>query len=208
MAQCHPFFITFVPMEKEAKFRCAGCGMEFSAQTPAYISVQRNPELKQAVVSGSLFVKECPHCGNRQIIKFPLVYVDTAASLLIYLSESATINIDDSAGFTCRLVSDAGSLIEKIKIFDAGLDDIAIEMCKFVTLQELGKQVELKFFKLEGAEGDMIFTYPENGEMQMLSVGLNVYEDCRKILQRNPSIEENAKGLVKIDREWLSMFLA
>lgn len=208
MAQCHPFFITFVPMEKEAKFCCAKCGKEFRAQTPMYVSVERNPEMKQEIISGKLFIKECPYCGNRQIIRFPLVYVDTAASLLIYLSESSAINIDDPAGFTCRLVSDAGSLIEKIKIFDAGLDDIAIEMCKFVTLQELGKQVELKFFKLEGAEGDMIFTYPEKGEMQMLSVGLNVYEDCRKILRRNPSIEEGAKGLVKIDRDWLSTFLA
>lgn len=190
------------------KFSCIKCGNELTAQIFSYINVGQNPELKQEVISGNLFIKECPHCGNRQLIKYPLVYVDSQLSLLLCLSESPTLHIEETAGFTCRLVSDAGSLIEKIKIFDSGLDDIAIEMCKFVTLQELGKQVDLKFFKTEGSEGDMIFTYPEKGQMQMLSVGLNVYEDCRKILLRNPSISENAKGLVKIDRDWLSTFLA
>lgn len=195
-------------MEKESKFCCIKCGLEFTAKTPAYIDAGLSPESKQSVLDGSLFVKECPHCGKRQIIKFPLIYVDKQSNLLLCLSESPSIRIDDAAGYICRLVADVGSLIEKIKVFDAGLDDIAVEMCKFVTLQELGKQVDLKFFKTEGPEEDMIFTYPDKGQMQMLSVGLNVYEDCRRILQRNPAIEEGARGLVKIDRDWLATFLA
>ena len=100
-----------------------------------------------------------------------------------------------------------GELVEKVKIFDAGLDDIVVELCKYVTLRELGRQVPLKFFRLDGADGEMTFTYPLDGEMQMLAVGLNVYEDCSGILQRNPVLREKAAGLVAVDATWLAQFM-
>lgn len=194
-------------MKQSQNIRCNSCGEGFKVDIQTFVDIDADPFAKEAVISGEFFLKECPHCGKKQLVKYPLIYVDRKQQLLFCLSDTA-LKIDDMAGFTGRLVPDAGTLIEKIKIFDAGLDDIAVEMCKFITVQELGKQVELKFFKTEGSENDLIFTYPENGQMQMLSVGLNVYEDCRKILQRNPAVEESAKGLVRIDREWLSTFLA
>ena len=106
-----------------------------------------------------------------------------------------------------RLVGDVGSFIEKVKIFDAGLDDVPMEFCKFVTRQEMDKDVDLKFLRTDGADQDIILTYPEGGQMQMLSVGFNVYEDCCAIVGRNPVITESLKGLVKVDREWVEQFL-
>ena len=41
----------------------------------------------------------------------------------------------------------------------------------------------------------------------MISVGFNVYEDCAGILRRNPSIKEAARGLVKVDPDWLSNYI-
>ena len=99
-----------------------------------------------------------------------------------------------------------GDLVEKIKVFDAGLDDLVIEMCKFVTAQELKKDIPLKFAGMDGADNEMTFTYPEQGEMQMVAVGFNVYEDCAGILQRNPLIRESATGLAVIDQAWLTRF--
>ena len=97
-------------------------------------------------------------------------------------------------------------MIEKIKIFDAGLSDVAIEICKFVTMQELGRDVSLKFYKMEGTDGELTFAYPEKGQMQMLEIGQNVYADALGILSRNPELENKAGGLAKIDQEWLSRF--
>ena len=101
-----------------------------------------------------------------------------------------------------------GELIEKINIFDSGLDDVVIEMCKYVTRHELGKDVPLKFFKLNGADSEMTFTYPEDGQMQMVEVGFKVYGDCAGIVNRNPLMKEAAQGLVAVDSGWLSRFLA
>lgn len=101
-----------------------------------------------------------------------------------------------------------GDLMEKVKIFDAGLDDIVMELCKYITLQEIKKDVALKFFSIDGADSEINFTYPENGEMQLIAVGFNVYEDCAGIVQRNPAIKESARGLATIDPDWLSNFFA
>jgi hypothetical protein len=126
--------------------------------------------------------------------------------VLICLSDRG-LSVEGLEGLQGRLVGDVGSLIEKVKVFDASLDDVPLEFCKFVTRQELGKDVDLKFLRLEGADHDIIFTYPENGAMQLLSVGFNVYEDCCAIVRRNPGITNSLEGLVKIDREWAEHFL-
>ena len=186
---------------------CSSCGLTFEKEIFDLINVSDNPELKEKVISGEVFISECPHCGRKTVISSPLVYLDPKEMLLVVLSDNA-LSIDDTQGYTARLVTKAGELIEKVKIFDAGLDDIAIEMCKYVTRQELGKEVSLKFLRMDGADNEIILTYPQNSQMEMLSIGFNVYEDCCGIISRNPSVKDAAKGLVKIDEAWLGLFFA
>ena len=173
---------------------CSKCGAEFSAPDLRSINVDNDPALKAQVMDGSLFVVKCPRCGFSSLVTEPILYHDPSQQLLI--------------AYTCRLVSSIGELIEKVKIFDAGLDDIALELCKYVTAQELKKDVSLKFLKMDGPDGEITLTYPEKGEMQMLVIGYNVYSDCAGIVDRNPILRESAKGLVRIDQPWVAQFIA
>lgn len=186
---------------------CSRCGKASDAEIYTSINVADNPELKARVLDGSLFVHECPFCGTANLVKGDLLYHDPEARLLICLSSRTIAAVDGLEGYICRQVSDVGSLIEKVKIFDAGLDDMVLELCKFVTLQELGKKVDLKFLKMDGADGELTLAYPENGQMQMIAVGFNVYEDCRGILQRNPVLTRSATGLAQIDQGWVEQFM-
>ena len=179
-------------------FRCPTCGASFDVQRHDLINVKEDPELKASVMGGECFLQECPRCGRRHLVGGPLVYLDPDENLLLMLTDKP-LSMADTGGYTARRVSRAGDLIEKIKIFDAGLDDKAVEMCKYVTKQEMGKDAELRFLRLEGADNDLVFTYPEKGEMMVLGVGFNVYEDCRGSIARNPRVEERAKGLAVID---------
>ena len=185
---------------------CSKCGAAYDAPIRQSINVGTSPELKQAVMSGELFVSTCPSCGERQILTYPLVYQDPSQHLLICLSPEP-ISAEGYEG-TARRVTDVGSLMEKVKIFDAGLDDLALELAKYVIRQEMGKNdARLKFLRLEGADNEMILTYPENGSMQMIAIGFNVYEDCRGIVQRNPAMAESARGLALIDEAWVAGFV-
>ena len=71
--------------------------------------------------------------------------------------------------------------------------------------QELKKDVPLRFAGTDGADGEMTFTYPQDGQMELVAVGFNVYEDCAGILRRNPSIK-HAGGFPIIDQRWIARF--
>ena len=185
---------------------CSGCGAQQVVKVPQSVNVAASPELKERVRNGDLFTWNCPHCGTVNLLNFPFLYHDPQEHLMLVLTDAAVSAEGLPEGYSGRLVRSVGELIEKIKIFDCGLDDLVVEMCKYITCKELKKEVPLKFLKTDGADGEMTFTYPENGQMELVAVGFNVYEDCAGILGRNPQIREAAKGLVSIDQAWLSKY--
>ena len=185
---------------------CARCGARHTAEVPQSVNVAASPELKEQVRNGSFFTWNCPHCGASNLLKFPFLYHDPQEHLMIVLTDAPVSADGVPEGYTGRLVRSAGELIEKINIFDAGLDDLAVEMCKYVTGNELNKSVALRFLKMDGADGEMTFAYPEKGEMQLVAVGFNVYEDCAGILRRNPAIRDSVSGLATVDQAWLSRY--
>ena len=184
---------------------CSKCGAAFSSGQAGSVDVAGKTSLKDKIKDGTFFLHACPHCGAVSLCDEPFIYHDSANNLLVVLS-SASMSSPGLEGYTCRLVGSVGELIEKINIFDAGLDDIAIEICKFVTAQEIKKNVSLKFYRADGTDGEITLAYPENGEMQMLQIGQNIYNDAIGILSRNPSIRQAAQGLVCVDQDWLGRF--
>lgn len=113
-----------------------------------------------------------------------------------------------------------GDLMEKVLVFDAGLDDMAIEMCKYVTKMEIASKsgdneaaaklmsAPFHFYKadIKNNDGILTFIYPYDGKMVSADVGYNVYEDCQGIISRNPHIKA-VEGFEKIDAEWLSSMM-
>ena len=69
--------------------KCPNCGKAFEVEAVAAINTERYPELKERLLSGELFLRECPHCGARTLAKFPLLYHDPAEKLMIWLSDGS-----------------------------------------------------------------------------------------------------------------------
>jgi hypothetical protein len=190
------------------------------------INVREAPELKAQVLDGSLFVWECPYCGARNLVRCQTLYHDPDEKLMVWMTlgsveleecvRAAYGGLDELKGYTARFVDDAGSLIEKVKIFDAGLDDVVLEMAKYVTRMEICGSLRdradeisgatFRFLRLDGADGEITFAYPLDGQMQMAAVGFNVYEDCRGILKRNPAMAEAAAGFAKVDAAFVGRY--
>ena len=197
---------------------CSRCHQHTDIPVRQSINVALDPELKARVKDGSLFVWECPYCGTRNLAVYETLYHDPDAKLMVWLlpgggepPEAVAKAVEGLEGYTFRLVRDAGSLIEKVNIQDAGLDDVVLEMCKWVTRQELSaknpsaQDAQLRFLRTEGADNDLVFALPLEGQMQVVNVGFNVYEDARGILSRNPSIVPEA-GFAQIDEAWIDRF--
>ena len=211
----------------EALAPCSKCGQQHKVLVYRSINVSENPELKAKVRDGSLFLWECPHCGQMNLAKYETLYHDPSVKLMVWLmpegeiSESQmhaiTMHTKAMGGYTLRRVKDMGSLMEKVLIRDAELDDVVLEMCKYVTKLEMVQKIvdqdrkdefmaaQFHFYR---NENDMItFMYGQDGQMMGVNVGMNVYQDCMGILERNPQMKA-AEGFEKIDAEWLSARLA
>ena len=203
-------------MDNKATYTCPVCGASNTVDIHPLINVSTDPELKAKVMDGSLFVWECSSCGRMNLARYTTLYHDPEQKMLILLSDGnpdneqalvkAFSDAGETDGYTARLVSETGALIEKVKIFEAGLDDRVMEMCKYVTCMEMGSEQALKFFRLDGADGDITLTYPRSGQMEMVNIGFNVYSDCERILRRNPQMTEGSSGLVRIDQDWVKCF--
>ncbi len=211
----------------EALTPCSKCGQQHKVVIYKSINVADNPELKAKVKDGSLFLWECPHCGQVNLAKYETLYHDPATKVMFWLmpqgeiSESQmqaiTMHTKAMGGYMLRRVNDMGTLMEKVLIAEAGLDDVVLEMCKYVTKLEMVQKsvgAEQKdefmastfhFYRAEG-EGDeriLTFMYAFAGQMLGVNVGWNVYQDCAGILERNPQIKP-ADGFERIDANWLS----
>ena len=213
-------------MTSQTEVTCSRCGSRQAITVHDSINVREEPSLKAQVLDGSAFVWECPHCGSKNLTRRQTLYHDPGEKLMIWLTfgseeleervRAAYGGMEELQGYTARFVDDAGSLIEKVKIFDAGLDDVVMEMTKYVVRMELcGSMREraddiatapFKFLRLDGADGELTLAYPLDGRMQMAAAGFNVYEDCRGILKRNPAMAEAAAGFAKVDAAFVSRY--
>ena len=197
---------------------CSNCGNKTEVNIPRSINTALDPELKNRVRDGSLFIWECPYCGRRSVAVTETLYHDPSAKLMVWLlpgtaepSAEAQAAVRDLEGYTLRVVREVGELIEKVNIADAGLEDTIVEMCKWVTKRELASKnpaaanARLKFLRTEGADHDLVFAFPLDGNMQVVNVGFNVYEDARGIISRNPAVRPS-EGFSEVNSEWLERF--
>jgi len=209
---------------------CGRCALQTPVNVYRSINVSQAPELKAGVKDGSIFIWECPHCGTRNLIRCETLYHDPAQKLMIWLTggnaaleekvRSAYGDVEELKDYTLRFVDDPGSLVEKVNIFDLGLDDTAIELCKRVTKMELCEKLgdddkaaaildaPFKFLRMDGADNEITFSYPLDSQMQMVAIGFNVYEDSLGIMKRHPNVAESCKGFVRIDQQWLARFIS
>lgn len=207
----------------ETSAPCSKCGQIHKVTVYRSINVSENPELKDKVKDGSLFLWECPHCGQVNLARYETLYHDPAGKIMIWLlpegnlpesqMKSITMHTKAMGGYTLRRVNDTGSLMEKVLIHDAGLDDAVIEMCKYVTRLEIAAKMPdqdkdimssvFHFYRMEG-EGDsrlITLSYPYKGQMMGVNIGWNVYQDCCGILERNPQARPG-DGFIRVDSSW------
>ena len=203
---------------------CSKCGEKSEITVYKSINVSENPELKEKIRNGSLFLWKCPHCGQANLARYESLYHDPEKKIMIWLMPSGDLpesqmqaianHTTAMGGYMLRRVRDVGELMEKILVSDAGLDDMAVELCKYVTKMEImsgnrEKAAQITaapfhFHRMEEKDGErfLVFIYPSDHQMMSLNIGFNVYEDSCGIINRNPDIIP-ADAFMKIDQDWV-----
>lgn len=118
---------------------CRGCGRQQDFIVWNTLNVTLDPDRKGELVRGELTRFVCEKCGWAGDVVYPLLYHDMNQQLMIWLvppaGKTETSKLPHGGmmrDYRLRLVNNRNELIEKILIFDAGLDDQVVECFKMV----------------------------------------------------------------------------
>lgn len=181
---------------------CPNCGVAHTTVLYTGINVSDHPELKEAILKENLFNFRCDECGYTAEIAYPLVYHDPLAGYMIILadygqqanSENAPDAIID---VTKRRVSTLAELKEKILIFDAGYDDVAIELVKNALCGIISKTYQNSdldcYFSRRCEDGSLEFAifFQGSDECVYHATKQNVYDQSVEILRSIEYVDDN-----------------
>ena len=158
------------------EIRCPVCGKSFTIELYGTINVSLDPSLKVTFLNHEINHVACPKCKVEEVVPYPLLYHDMDSELMVsavwndelnweqeetaYKDLQRELNAVSSSTssymgtYTHRLVFDYNQLVEKIRIFDSGLDDRIIEYLKFLYVgsdqKAAGRMPKILFSHVEG----------------------------------------------------------
>ena len=193
-------------MHNEEMIKCESCGAESPFMFHQSVNVSLDPQDKERVLNGSIWAFKCPKCGNETTILYPMLYHDMEKKLMIQLCSVDEVKtwspfaglppgpVGDAMkknmkGYNLRAVCDTNALREKIRIFDAGLDDLVIEIMKVMVLTgKAGNQVErLLYNGHDDMNLHLAVFVKESEEILRTSLPMEVYNHLKEGV---PSKEE------------------
>lgn len=122
---------------EEIKYTCPYCGKEFEIEIYHSVNINEDPDLRERCLSGDIFQHFCPHCHKDFMIQNPLLYEDPEHKFVLWVSGNDVGDLSSLSkpliekGYTLRRCSTVKEFVEKIQIFEDGVDDIAVELAKY-----------------------------------------------------------------------------
>ncbi len=139
-------------MEHEtAILTCPICKHDHTAPVISVMDIERDKETWKSVQDGSLFRFDCPDCGYPMELTYSFLCQDSAIRQYLYLCREGP---EEDGGFQkaaqrakqltrgnisdaiLRIVCTMDELEEKLRVFENGLDDRMVEVCKGFALSQ------------------------------------------------------------------------
>ncbi len=203
--------------------QCPECGHEQEISIIASVNVTVDPDMREKVLSGDIFLFVCEQCGFSGFAGFPFIYEDkeTAGGFLIYLEpecEDREVGVDGDVAdqvllqnITMRLVTTINELKEKIFIFEAGLDDRVVELFKALAFSKMradnAGQVpdELRFTKVDTVDDVEVIIFAafrDEEYLGALELPFSLYQSC--LVTGSPIWDTPVRECAAIDQIWIA----
>ena len=121
---------------------CPKCSTTFDIEQYNVINAQTQPELREKLLNGSMFLQTCPRCGTHMHAAYTCVYSNDEKKFLVSFQPSmekpAVTPLMPQ--YKLRLERTLAGFLERIRILEAELDDVTIEMVKYLVTAQLTRQ--------------------------------------------------------------------
>lgn len=163
-------------MSKQRKitYKCEFCGKPFDTVIYDSVNVDLDPELRDKILNGSLFMHECPHCRKKNAILAPMVYHDMKNRFMIFSgdyeyvysgyesTENKYIPKDVADSYRYVGATNYEELTNKIIALENSLDHRIVELVNCFT----GIKLNEKISKERGMEVDAVrLNYDDKGAL-------------------------------------------
>ncbi|HJB97278.1 MAG TPA: CpXC domain-containing protein [Candidatus Acutalibacter pullicola] len=185
---------------------CPQCGESQKYRLFASINAKENPELKRRVLDETLFDWRCTRCNYFAAMAYSFLYTDPDAGYIICVTPagegSVTEPTQEIQDFTKRSVRNLAELKEKILIFDAGFDDVAVELVKNALCTIIRKTYQVDrvhgyFSRVNNGEMEFAIFLPRKYEPVYHSTKLEVYRQSQEVLRSLDFVDP--QGFAKVD---------
>lgn len=165
--------------------KCPKCGNVFEFEVHESVNVDIDPDMKAKVLSAEIFLPQCPKCGERELVLYPMLYHDMTHKFMIQFTSPDGIDEfeymvvpketgdkqrdellglirDMNKGYIRRATSDLMELFDKIEILENGFDDRIVEVIRYEIISHTKDEIKSK--KLKGKIESTAIRMLENNE--------------------------------------------
>lgn len=191
-----------------AQITCPQCGTAFEIEQWNVINAQKQPELCEKIMNGSLFLQTCPHCGTRVHAAYTCIYSNEEKKFLVSFqpSEQEPAATPIVPNYTLRLEHTLLGFFERIRILEYGLDDLTIDMVRYLLTAQLSRQFPEKHItrlSFDNADNENIFfQYDSSNPSEQIQIPLATiwrYEDQLT----NSGFRPNIQGYITVDDKFV-----
>ncbi|MGI6150372.1 MAG: CpXC domain-containing protein [Christensenellales bacterium] len=178
---------------------CPKCGFLYEHECCPSVNASTDPVLREQVISGNICVTTCPSCSVVTRLVYPCLYQDPKKGFAVYFlprteARSVPATGDMETLMECasakirRLVDDYTELMEKITIFELGLDDRIMELFKAYTAISIMSAPNAAFkpdtliFQGKGEDGSFVLLGIREKEVHQLSVPARLYSALDELI--------------------------
>ncbi len=186
---------------------CPQCGESQKYRLFASINAKENPDLKQRVLEETLFDWRCKRCSYFAAMAYPFLFLDPDAGYVISAvplgAESQVEPTKVFQDYIKRSVKNLAELKEKILLFDAGLDDVAVELvknalCGIIKNTYQVSRVHAYFSRVtQGNEMEFAIFLPRKAEPVYHSTKMDVYKQSQEVLRALDFVDP--EGFARVD---------
>ncbi len=187
---------------------CPQCGESQKYKLYASINVRENPEFKDRILDETLFDWRCRRCNYFAAMAYPFLYTDPVAGYVISMvpmGAGSTVEPTEAVkDYVKRSVKNLAELKEKILTFDAGCDDVAIELvknalCGIIKSTYNVSRVHAYFSRVNERENEIEFAIflPKKTEPVYHSTKMDVYRQSQEVLRALDFVDP--EGFARVD---------
>lgn len=174
--------------------RTIPCYCEYNVEidVPDEVDLSTRPSIRDEIVAGNFLSALCPNCGKLLKPEFAVRIIDSSRNMEIllvpelersaFLLGKSQYRLRDAV--SGRVAIGYPELVEKLLVFEAGLDDRVVELIKFYLAQKTDGSQNLQIYFREKAGDRIVFHLfgLKADEVGVSRVPFSLYEKLQKEL--------------------------